>query len=72
MALLAPAGTPPAIVAKLNAATNAALATDVMKTALAKIGGQPRGGTPKDLADHLASETVKWKPVVEGLDLKPE
>jgi tripartite-type tricarboxylate transporter receptor subunit TctC len=72
MALLAPAGTPPAIIAKLNAATNAALATDVMKTALAKIGGQPRGGSPKDLADHLASETVKWKPVVEGLDLKPE
>jgi tripartite-type tricarboxylate transporter receptor subunit TctC len=71
-ALLAPAGTPPEIVAKLNAATNAALATDTVKTALEKIGAQPRGGTPKDLADHLASETVKWKPVVEGLNLKPE
>jgi tripartite-type tricarboxylate transporter receptor subunit TctC len=71
-ALLAPAGTPPDVVAKLNAATNAALATDVMKTALAKLGAQPRGGTPKDLADHLQSELVKWKPVVEGLDLKPE
>jgi tripartite-type tricarboxylate transporter receptor subunit TctC len=72
MALLAPAATPPAIIAKLNAATNAALATDVMKNALAKLGAQPRGGTPKDLADHLQSELVKWKPVIDGLDLKPE
>jgi tripartite-type tricarboxylate transporter receptor subunit TctC len=72
MALLAPPGTPPAIIAKLNAATNAALATDAMKNALAKLGAQPRGGTPKDLADHLQSELVKWKPVVEGLNLKPE
>jgi tripartite-type tricarboxylate transporter receptor subunit TctC len=71
-ALLVPAGTPPEIVAKLNAATNAALGTDAVKTALAKLGAQPRGGTPKDLADHLAGETVKWKPVVEGLNLKPE
>jgi len=71
-ALLAPAGTPADVIAKLNAATNAALATDTVKTALEKIGAQPRGGTPKDLADHLSSETVKWKPVVEGLNLKPE
>jgi tripartite-type tricarboxylate transporter receptor subunit TctC len=71
-ALLAPAGTPPAIIAKLNAATNAALATEAMKNALAKLGGQPRGGTPKDLANHLQSELVKWKPVIEGLNLKPE
>jgi tripartite-type tricarboxylate transporter receptor subunit TctC len=72
MALLAPAATPPAIIAKLNAATNAALATDVMKNALAKLGAQPRGGSPKDLADHLQSELVKWKPVIDGLDLKLE
>jgi tripartite-type tricarboxylate transporter receptor subunit TctC len=71
-ALLAPAGTPPEIVANLNAATNAALATDAVKTALAKLGAQPRGGTPQDLADHLAGETIKWKPVIEGLNLKPE
>jgi tripartite-type tricarboxylate transporter receptor subunit TctC len=71
-ALLAPAGTPPEIVANLNAATNTALATDAVKTALAKLGAQPRGGTPQDLADHLAGETIKWKPVIEGLNLKPE
>ena len=47
-ALLAPKGTPPEIVAKLNAAVNAALKAGPMKSALAKIGAQPRGGTAAD------------------------
>ena len=71
-ALLAPKGTPPAIVAKLNAAANAALEAGPMKSALAKIGAQPRGGTPQELAEHMARETAKWKPIVASLDLKPQ
>ena len=71
-ALLAPKGTPPEIVAKLNAAVNAALKTDAMKTALEKIGAQPRGGTPADLTAHLARETAKWRPIVASLNLKAE
>jgi tripartite-type tricarboxylate transporter receptor subunit TctC len=71
-ALLAPKGTPPEIVARLNAAVNAALKTDAIKTALEKIGAQPRGGTPQDLAAHLARETAKWRPIVAALNLKAE
>jgi tripartite-type tricarboxylate transporter receptor subunit TctC len=71
-ALLAPKGTPPEIVAKLNAAVNAALKAEPMKSALAKIGAQPRGGTPADLAAHMARETTKWKPIVASLNLKAE
>jgi tripartite-type tricarboxylate transporter receptor subunit TctC len=71
-ALLAPKGTPADIVAKLNAATNAALQTDQMKTTLAKFGAEPRGGTPKQLTDHIAAETKKWKPIVAALDLKAD
>lgn len=71
-ALLAPKGTPPDVVAKLNAATNAALQTDQMKATLAKFGAEPRGGTPQQLADHMAGETKKWKPVVESLNLKAD
>ena len=44
-ALLAPKGTPPAIVAKLNAAVNKALQSEPMKSTLAKLGAQPRGGS---------------------------
>jgi tripartite-type tricarboxylate transporter receptor subunit TctC len=69
-ALLAPRETPPAIIARLNAATNAALKGDPMKNALAKLGAQPRGGTPQELTDHIQREVTKWKPIVEVLNLK--
>jgi tripartite-type tricarboxylate transporter receptor subunit TctC len=69
-ALMAPRGTPPAVIARLNAATNAALGGDPMKTALAKLGAEPRGGTPQDLADHIQREIAKWKPIVATLNLK--
>ena len=71
-ALLAPKDTPPEIVAKLNAATNAALVAEPMKSVLAKLGAEPRGGTPKQLTDHLSTETKKWTPIVAGLDLKAD
>jgi tripartite-type tricarboxylate transporter receptor subunit TctC len=71
-ALLAPKGTPADIIAKLNAATNAALATDQLKATLSKFGAEPRGGTPQQLAAHLSAESNKWKPLVEALDLKAE
>ncbi len=69
-ALMAPRDTPPAIIAKLNAATNAALQGDAMRTALSKLGAQPRGGKPEDLTQHIQRETEKWKPIVATLNLK--
>jgi tripartite-type tricarboxylate transporter receptor subunit TctC len=69
-ALMAPHDTPPAIIAKLNAATNAALHGETMKKALEKLGAQPRGGTPQALADHIANEQKKWTPIVAALNLK--
>ena len=69
-ALLAPKGTPDLIVAKLNAAVNKALQSEPMKSTLARLGAQPRGGTPKALGDFMTSETAKWKPIVASLNLK--
>ena len=71
-ALLAPKATPAAIVAKLNAAVNQALVTEPMKSTLAKLGAQPRGGTPQALADYMANETKKWGPIVAALNLKAD
>jgi tripartite-type tricarboxylate transporter receptor subunit TctC len=71
-ALLAPKGTPGAIIARLNAAVNAALQSEPMKSTLAKLGAQPRGGTPEALADHMANEQKKWAPIVAALNLKVE
>jgi tripartite-type tricarboxylate transporter receptor subunit TctC len=69
-ALMAPRDTPPAIIAKLNAATNTALQGDAMKVALSKLGAQPRGGRPEDLTEHIQRETAKWTPIVGTLNLK--
>jgi tripartite-type tricarboxylate transporter receptor subunit TctC len=71
-ALLAPKDTPPDIVAKLNAATNEALRSEPMKSVLAKLGAEPRGGTARALSFHIAAETKKWSPIVAKLDLKAE
>jgi tripartite-type tricarboxylate transporter receptor subunit TctC len=71
-ALLAPRGTPPAIIAKLNEATNAAITSEPMKSTLSKLGAEPRGGRPEDLADHIARELKRWVPIVAALDLKAD
>jgi tripartite-type tricarboxylate transporter receptor subunit TctC len=72
IAFLAPLGTPPAIIVRLNQATNAALAAPAMKEALARLSSQPRGGTPEDLARHMQAEHAKWAPIVAALGLKEE
>ncbi len=72
VALLAPLGTPPAILARLNASANGALQSPQMKEALTRLSAQPRGGTPEDLARHMKSEHDKWAPIVAKLGLKEE
>jgi tripartite-type tricarboxylate transporter receptor subunit TctC len=71
-ALLAPRETPAAIIAKLNAAANAALQSEAVKGALSKLGARPRGGSPKELADFIEGETAKWKPIVAALNIKAD
>jgi tripartite-type tricarboxylate transporter receptor subunit TctC len=60
VALLAPLRTPPAIVARLNRAANDALKSPAMAAALARLGAEPRGGTPADLARHMRAEHDKY------------
>ncbi len=69
-ALLAPLATPPAVIARLNQATNEALRSAEMKQVLTRLGAQARGGTPQDLADLLRREREKWAPIVASLGLK--
>jgi tripartite-type tricarboxylate transporter receptor subunit TctC len=69
--LLAPAATPPAIVSKLNAATNAALGSDDMKAALTKVVADPLGGSPQDLAARMATDRQRWGTIIRqaGINL---
>jgi tripartite-type tricarboxylate transporter receptor subunit TctC len=70
--MLAPAGTPPAIVEKLNAAINASLQTAEMRASVTKLGMVPRIATTRELAALIASEYGKWLAVAKAADIKVE
>ena len=68
--LAAPVGTPPAIVAKLNAAVNDSLNSPQVRAALAKLAVEPKVGSPADFAVFLARETENWGAVVKAANIK--
>jgi tripartite-type tricarboxylate transporter receptor subunit TctC len=70
--LLAPAGTPAAVVARLNAAFNAAMNTPETKASLQKLGAAPNAMSPEEFGRFLAAETRKWSTVVAEAGIKPE
>jgi tripartite-type tricarboxylate transporter receptor subunit TctC len=70
--LLAPAGTPPEIVARLNDAIVKAMRTPAMKELLAKIGQDPAWSTPQEFAAFLREETDKWSKVINATGIKAQ
>jgi tripartite-type tricarboxylate transporter receptor subunit TctC len=68
--LVAPAGTPAPIIAKLNKALNDALAMDEVKKRIAIEGADALPGTPADYAADLEREEVRWSALVKRLGLK--
>ncbi len=70
--LFAPAGTPPAIVARLNAESDKALRMADVREKIAQAGSDPIGGTPDDLAKFLAGDIAKWVRVTREAGIKPQ
>jgi tripartite-type tricarboxylate transporter receptor subunit TctC len=68
--ILAPAGTPPAIIAKINGEVVKWLASPEGKEKLAAIGANAAGGSPEDFARHIQAETAKWAKVVKASGAK--
>jgi tripartite-type tricarboxylate transporter receptor subunit TctC len=64
MGLLAPPGTPPAIIEKLSIAANAALNNEEVRAALKRQGTDPVGGAPKEFADFIRADIEKWGAVL--------
>ena len=71
-AMLAPAGTPPEAVSRINAIVNAYLAGEKGKAELAKFDMQASGGTPEDLKSFMASEVAKWGPIIKAVNITME
>jgi len=70
MALFVPAKTPPEIVRKVSADTNAALADPPIKTKLLETGYVAGGSAPDALGERLKSEIVRWSGVIKSLGIK--
>jgi len=70
--ILAPAGTPKSIVAKLNEAMNAALRQDDLRSRLTASGIEIQGGTPGDFAKVIQAEVDKWGRIVKEAGIPPE
>jgi tripartite-type tricarboxylate transporter receptor subunit TctC len=68
--LLVKSGTPNDIVARLNEATNRALAKQSVRDAFAKIAAEPAGGSPADFGTHVESQIAHWGKVVKDAGIK--
>lgn len=72
IALYAPAKTPDAIVRMLNDAVNKGLQSPALIAAFQKVGTEPAGGSPEDLARHTATDISMFKNVAESIKFVPE
>jgi tripartite-type tricarboxylate transporter receptor subunit TctC len=70
--VLAPAKTPPEIVAKLNTEIVRILHTREVQARLAADGSEPVGNMPQEFASHIKSEVAKWRKVITDAGIKPE
>jgi tripartite-type tricarboxylate transporter receptor subunit TctC len=69
-ALFVPARTPPEIVRRISADTNAALADPAIKDKLAAQGYLAEGSSPEELAKLLRAEIARWSAVIKSVGIK--
>jgi tripartite-type tricarboxylate transporter receptor subunit TctC len=70
--VVAPAGTPAAVVSRVNAVINEGLRSAELKARLAQFQVEPRPGSPADFAAFIASESKKWAAVIQAAGIKVE
>jgi len=71
-AITAPPKTPPEIVAKLNAAANAAMRDPGLREHFAALNIGPGGGTPAEASAFVKEETQRWGDVIRKAGIEPE
>jgi tripartite-type tricarboxylate transporter receptor subunit TctC len=69
-ALLAPAGTAPDIIAKLNEAGNAYLKTKAAQDLFERLGIEAAGGTPQELKAFIEAELERWSPIIKAAKIE--
>ena len=71
-AIVAPAATPPAIVARLNREVTAALNDPELRDALAKQGVEIETGSPAALSARIRDDVKKWRDVIVGAGIRAQ
>lgn len=71
-ALLAPPGTPDAIIARLNREVAKVLASPALKGNMAKLGVDAAAGTPAELRERIRAEIDRWKKVALEAKIEPQ
>ena len=72
LGLVAPAGTPPALINTLNAAGQKSLAIPEVRERLLALASPPVGGPPQQFGQYLEREVDKWARVIRAANIKPE
>jgi tripartite-type tricarboxylate transporter receptor subunit TctC len=67
-----PAGTPKAVVERMNAEVNKALADPAIRERFAMLGFEPAGGTPAEFASVVQRDAAKWSKVIKDASVKAE
>lgn len=70
--VVAPAGTPAPVIARLNAEITAALNDEQIKTNMRNLGVEPAPGTAAEFEAYIKAETVKWGKVIKTAGIKIE
>lgn len=70
--LVAPRGTASAVVDKLNAAVAAAMQSRDMQERMARVGYEPEGSTPQQLAEHIRAELARYARLIKTIGFKEE
>ena len=68
--VVAPAGIPAPIVARLNAVINQSLRSEALRASLKKLGAEPAIETPKSFSAMIAAETRKWTEIADTAGIK--
>lgn len=72
LGVVAPKGTPPAVVKKLNAAFNKALAQPDVREKIAGPGNLVGGGSPEEFASFIAAEAKRWQALIVARNIRAE
>jgi tripartite-type tricarboxylate transporter receptor subunit TctC len=70
LGVMAPAGTAPAIVSKLNATINGIMQSRDLEASLDKVGARPKLGSPQDVAVFMAAERKRWAEVIQRAGIR--